>query len=362
VYGRTAPDLALLQNCRNSLCNVLAPGGVRPPNGRMRTKPLLRPPARIAAWTLALLLSACGGGGGDDPDPAASDQLLGLQVAGHPHAVDVYRTAGARRAIVLLHGGGGNKSAIAHQVGLNASATTTSMATIDWAWLHSHQVMLVVPQGQSIPSEPGATTWTNHAMNSGQDDQAFLQALAARLRSDFGITHLTLVGHSMGGTMTNRMWCESPATFDAYVSIAGPASSAYTRAGTPCTPGAAAHPYLGIIGDTDGVMQTAGAWTAPTWTVNPLFVGLSFRAWDNDVVNGVFQQQKARAATVCGGTLAEGDFVRQGSVDTWTTCGGRLVLQRVSGADHGIASIDERMGTSSAHDVIDTADAFATGR
>jgi len=350
----------MLQNCRNSLCNVLAPGAGRPPNGRMRTNTPLRPQVRIAACALALLLSACGGGS-DDPAPAATDQLLSLQVAGHPHAVNVYRTAGTRRALVLLHGGGGNQSAIAYQLGLNSSATTTSMATIDWAWLDAHQVMLVVPQGQSLPAEPGATTWSNHAMNSGQDDQAFLQALATRLRADYGLTHLTLMGHSMGGAMTNRMCCESPATFDAYVSIAGPASSFYAHAGTPCAPGAATRPYLGIVGDADGVMQTAGAWTAATWTVNPLFVGLSFRAWDNDVVIGEFQQQKARAALMCGGTLTEGGFVRDGNVDTWSACDGRLVLQRVSGADHGIASIDERIGTSSAHDVIDAAAAFAAG-
>ncbi|ARN20257.1 hypothetical protein A4W93_10280 [Piscinibacter gummiphilus] len=342
------------------MCNVLARGAGEPFNGGMRTKNLIRPPARIAAWTLALLLSACGGGG-DDPAPAATDDLLSLQVAGHPHAVDVYRTAGARRAIVLLHGGGGNRNAIAYQVGLNASATTTSMATIDWAWLHAHQVMLVVPQGQSLPSEPGATTWTNHAMNSGVDDQAFLQALATRLRTDFGLTHLTLMGHSMGGVMTNRMWCESPMTFDAYVSIAGPASSFYNGASTPCGPGDAARPYLGIVGDRDDVMQTAGAWAAATWTVNPLFVGLSFRAWDNDVMIGEFRQQQARTAVMCGGTLAEGAFTRGGNVDTWSSCGGRLVLQRVAGADHGVASIDAQMGLSSSHDVMDAAAAFSAG-
>jgi polyhydroxybutyrate depolymerase len=76
------------------------------------------------AWTGQL--GACGGGGAEDqPSSArAGSQLLAVTVAGFAHAVDVCRTAGAARAIVVLHGGGGNRSAIACPLGLNSSMNT----------------------------------------------------------------------------------------------------------------------------------------------------------------------------------------------------------------------------------------------
>lgn len=323
--------------------------------------------------TAAVSVSACGGGGDGGgsstsapapvpvPVPAPVDELVTTTVAGYPHQVDVYKTAGATRAIVLLHGGGGNKSAIAYQVGLNADASATTFSTINWTWLDANKVMLVVPQGQHVASEPNATTWRNYAMNSGQDDKAFLQALAAKVRSDYGVANITLMGHSMGGVMTNRMWCESAATFNAYVSLAGPASSAFNNVATPCAPGSAAKPYMGIIGDGDDVMRTSSAWEAATWTLNPILVQASVNAWDNDVVIGEFHQQQARTAIVCSGSLASQDHVQSGNVDTWTTCAGKLVLKRVLGAEHGVASIDAQMGSSTSLDVMNTVVAFVSG-
>lgn len=318
----------------------------------------------LAALLLAASLTACGGGGSDagsatTPPPTATDQLVSTTVAGYPHAVNIYRTADATRAIVLLHGGGGDLNAVAYQVGLNGSATSTTAATINWAWLDANKVTLVIPQGQHIATNPGAATWSNYAMTSGQDDKAFLQALAAKVRSEFGLADITLMGHSMGGAMTNRMWCESNATFSRYVSLAGPASSTFNQAGTACAPGSAAAPYMGIIGDADSVMQTAGAWEAATWSVNPVVVASSIEAWLNRVVIGEFHLQQARTAMACGGVLDSNGFTTSGNVDTWSTCAGRLVLKRVRGADHGVASLDAQMGAASTVDVMDAVTGFA---
>ncbi len=317
----------------------------------------------LATLLLAASLTACGGGGSDagsgPTPPTVTDQLVSTTVAGYPHAVNIYRTAGATRAIVLLHGGGGDLNAAAYQVGLNSSATSTTAATINWAWLDANKVTLVIPQGQHIATNPGAATWSNYAMTSGQDDKAFLQALAAKVRSEFGLADITLMGHSMGGAMTNRMWCESNATFNRYVSLAGPASSTFNQPGTPCAPGNAAAPYMGIIGDADSVMQTAGAWEAATWSVNPVVVAPSIEAWLNRVVIGEFHQQQARTAMACGGVLDSNGFTTSGNVDTWSTCAGRLVLKRVRGADHGVASLDAQMGAASTVDVMDAVMEFA---
>jgi polyhydroxybutyrate depolymerase len=317
---------------------------------------------RLLALGWTLLLCACGGGGGsgnDSSSPApASSQLQTLSISGYPHAVDVYRTAGATRALVLLHGGGGNKSAIAYQLGLNSSTETTTASTINWTWLEANKLMVVVPQGQHLASEPNATTWNNYAMTSGQDDKAFLQALVARVRADYGVSSVALAGHSMGGAMTNRIWCESPGSFDAYVSLAGPASAHFLNAATPCAPGSAAKPYMGIIGDADDVMQTAGRWEAATWTVNPVWVQASVNAWVNDQVIAELAQQQQRTSQLCGATLAANDYSSTSQVDTWSSCSGRLQLLRVHGADHGVASLDAGMGASSTMDVMNTLMAF----
>ena len=312
---------------------------------------------------LAAILSACGGGGSDSslpPPVPAADQVASLTVSGYPHAVDVYQTAGATRAIVVLHGGGGDKTAVAYQLGMTANTTSATTATVNWAWLDAHKVMLVMPQGQHLASEPNATTWSNRAMNSGVDDVAFLQALAAKIRADYGISEISLMGHSMGGVMINRMWCESPQTFNAYVSLAGPVSASFNDPATPCQPGSsAAKPYLGIIGDSDEVMQTAGVWEAATWTVTPTVVIAARTAWDNNIVIGELHQQQARTSIMCSAVLDPSAFVAEGNVDTWSTCGGKLVLKRVRGGEHGVASLDALMGNG-ATDVMDAALAFVS--
>lgn len=318
--------------------------------------------ARTSWLAVAISLAGCARGG--DSAPVATPipgHLLTTAVGDYPHPVDVYETAGATRAVVLLHGGGGTKSGIAYQVGLNADASATEPSTINWSWLDGNRVMLVVPQGQHLSSEPNGTTWSNYAMSSGRDDTAFLQALAAKIRGEHGIPKVALVGHSMGGVMANRMWCESPSTFDAYVSLAGAASSTFNEPDTPCAPGDAARPYMGIIGDSDNVLRTDGAWEAATWTVNPIWVRASESAWINDVLIGEFRQQQNRTSTTCAGALAPDAFISSGHVDTWTSCDGRLVLKRVRGAEHGVGSIEERMGSSSDMDVMDAVMEFVSG-
>lgn len=64
-------------------------------------------------------------------------------------------------------------------------------------------------------------------------------------------------------------------------------------------------------------------------------------------------------AMACGEVLASSAFTTAGNVDTWASCSGRLVLKRVRGAEHGVASIDAQMGAASTVDVMDAVMAFA---
>lgn len=296
----------------------------------------------LIGGALVASLAACGGGGGSSNSVAAGDSLVTTaKVDGFPNvAVNIYVPAGgATRAIVALHGGGGNNTAIAYQLGLNSSNSETTPNTINWDWLHANKVIMVFPQGQHIESNTGATTWNNYAMDSGQDDKAFLIALAAKIRSDYGVQNITLMGHSMGGVMTNRMWCESNGTFDFYVSLAGPASQTFETSAS-CSPGANPKPYMGVIGDSDPVMETKGNWDQPIWTINRLLVGitqLSGPAWVNDQVINEQVQQQVRATAMCGETVSASPNMTDTSVDTWFNCKNRLTLMRVHGAGHGVA-------------------------
>ena len=313
---------------------------------------------RLAALAAAGALVACGGGSSDAP--AAAGPLVAMSVPGYPHAIDVYESEGATRAIVVLHGGAGNKSSVVAQLGLSRDAQVSGTDAATWDWLRAQRTMLVVPQGQHVASQPRAFTWSNYAMSSGQDDKAFLQALAAQIRARYGtVRQLVLIGHSMGGVMTNRMWCESPATFDVHVALSGPASATFLDPATPCAPGSAARPYMAILGDSDDILRNRGAWEADTWTLDPGVVLASPGPWLKKVVKGEFAQLQARASSLCGETVTRGGYSTAGNVDTWRACGGRLALQRVRGAPHGLASIDALMGAQAPLNVINAVAAFA---
>ncbi|GAA0761930.1 hypothetical protein LRH25_22215 [Ideonella azotifigens] len=322
------------------------------------------------------LLSACGGGSDNDVAPSGTDELItNVQVtsstgAAYPQQINIYKPKGATRAIVALHGGGGNNVSISYQLGLNTSQTDLASSTINWTWLENNHVMLVFPQGQHIAGQDGATTWSNRVMTSGQDDKAFLIGLAAKLRADYGISKITLMGHSMGGAMTNRMYCESNATFDSYVSLAGPASVDFSTGAAVCDPagtaaGKAVAPYMGIIGDSDPVMRTfdpitgASNWGDDLWTINQVLIYAAGDAWVNDQVINEQVQQQVRATAMCGETVAASP-TNSGNVDTWSNCGGKLVLKRIHGAGHGVDSLAAQMGFSSGTGILDQEESLAS--
>lgn len=276
--------------------------------------------------------------------PVRSTGLISnISVPGFPHKVAVYKPEGATRAIVFLHGGGGTNYGLAYSLGLNSAKAEPTTNTADWPWLVSNKTIAIFPQGENIPTAPFAAGWSNHTMTSGQDDVAFLKALATYVTTNYGISDITLVGHSMGGAMTNRMWCESPTTFKAYVSLAGPASSYYLDPNTPCAPGANVAPYYGIFAGSDEVMQNSGKWDAATWRLSALVSSGS--AFLNPTMIGEWQQYVRRAQLMCGETPQLSDKSSTGTVDSWSNCGGRLRLWDVLQSQHAVESIQDNAGT-----------------
>lgn len=316
----------------------------------------------IARWGLlgiALMWPGCGGtsspdagmdSGGPAPRDLAAPTILAqtqVLLPGHPHPIDVFGPADAQRAVIFLHGGGGTKEAVAAQLTIVPSGSSAP----DSAWLISRSVAFVFPQGQAKPSAPKAMTWTNYVMDSGVDDLAFLAALQAALRGGTlvpalaKVSRVYLAGHSNGGMMANRAWCESSTLFDGFAGLAGPASVRLYTGGTglsdpnlgaaPCRP-TQPKPYLGLVGAADAVLQTTGNWAQQYWSISPALAATPSFV-DPNLVNEEFFHRRIRVPIYCSGTVANPTLSGDAKRTSWSDCGGRIRLVRAETADHCLA-------------------------
>ena len=271
-----------------------------------------------------------------------------------PQAMDVYLPSNATRAVVFLHGGGGSKEGAAvKEIGVALAPPSGTTPVPDTQWLEDNHTAFVFPQGQHVQGAQRAATWSNYVMSSGVDDMAFLTALAGALRSGAlakGVptfAHVYLAGHSNGGMMTNRVWCEGSALFDAYVSLAGPASvqldpaSAPLDAGVtdglighaPCAP-ASPRPYLGVLGDADTILETKGHWNDDVWTINGCLTKDKHGSWVDPRLVSERRFHAVRVAARCGGAPAAPVTSPDGRTTTWSDCKGSIRLEEVTGANH----------------------------
>ena len=283
---------------------------------------------------------------------SANILTVGLKLPGHPHTVDIYRPAGATRAIVFLHAHGGRSWQLAYDLGINRKYRPASDRNVDWATLARLGVIAIFPQGQ-VPSGSTLPTWSNQVFDSGQDDVAFLAALSMHARSAWGARSVAVAGHSAGGTMTARMWCEGTPAYDAFFSIAGPMPSPdYPLYGATCTPLAPA-PYAVVIGDRDSKL---GLFAAGVTEPSPeqLAAGLT-----DTILVSEWTRHADRGEVVCGdmSTLGAAQATPKGTL--WSVCGGALRYTVVPGADHPIASIEQQAGLRLLDWVNDFAEAAA---
>jgi poly(3-hydroxybutyrate) depolymerase len=308
--------------------------------------PPYRPAARrvasfftIAATAVLLTLgSGVGAAVAAGPAPASGSHTLqtGITIPGFPHQVDVYRPAGAVRAIVYLHGLGGRNFMSAYDLGFNRFRMAPRPRTVDWEWLAQNQVMAVFPQGMSR-TPTAQPTWTNYVTDSGQDDVAFLSALSTFVRQQYGATTVTLAGHSSGGVMAARMWCEATASFEAYVSVAGPMpSSTYPLPAATCTPRVPA-PYLVLIGNQDSSLP---AFYREVIAPSPEHIEAGLT---DGILVGEWWRHRDRAEAVCGEVPELSDGYT-GGAPAWAQCDGRVRYVVIDGADHSVASLEAQAG------------------
>lgn len=269
--------------------------------------------------------------------PAGAELDVGLQVPGFPHRVDVYRPAGATRAIVFLHGHGGKSWQAAFNLGINRRLRAPVAANVDWALLQRLGIVAIFPQGMAADGQSPAT-WSNRIFDSGQDDVAFLGALSTYARTAWGLSQVTLAGHSSGGTMTARMWCEWSGAFDAYYSVAGPMPAATDEHFEwNCVPQAPA-PYAMVVGDQDSVLPLFSAdVVAPT--PEQTAAGLV-----NPTLLAEWLRHTHRAVLDCGDAVQVEDAQAMAYGPSWGACNRAVQFNVVRGADHPMSSIEARMG------------------
>jgi len=324
--------------------------------------------ASVATAALGLALAACGGGGSSsaapdssaaaapdthsagltgvsppatDPAPAPRNKLsTGLKLPGYPHAIDILEPAsGATRIIVFLHGTRAHNFTLENQLGLNAIGAQPTATSVNWDWLAKNKVIAVFPQGQALPASPNLTTWSNTRADSGQDDVAFLVALSSYLKQTYGIDDVSLVGHSAGGMMASRMWCEATTSYTAYVSLSATAPIQYLQPGTPCSPSAAA-PYLVVLGAHDSAIEGIVAGNGWTPTADETAAGLANSALANEVT-----QHHNRSWLSCGESPSLLTRVDDSAGATWSNCAGHTVYRLLAQADHQIASLETYAGS-----------------
>lgn len=177
-----------------------------------------------------------------------------VQPSVHPHKIDFYipRT-GASHALVALHGGGGTALDMARQLNLvrAPAGTTPKITNINWKTLEFWHTMVVIPSGQSCtgvdplwgagnnPFNPadvdsrnadnpnGIGAWDSHFMRSGYNDMQFLNDLKLYILTHYGAIGYSLMGHSAGGYMVQRVYREQNTMFLRYMAICAPPAGFY---------------------------------------------------------------------------------------------------------------------------------------
>ena len=177
-------------------------------------------------------------------------------------------------------------------------------------------------------------------MNSGQDDVAFLRALAGYIQESYHPSKLYLSGHSNGGMMTNRMWCETGnQVFDAFIAFDGPASGLYNpnpqagdsekslQCSVPLEGTSIAPPFLSVLALKDSVVGNTPEknmdktlWTIP----GPTYFLASYAYSRRILLNDWFAHEQLRAPIACRQFPSRAQFYTRSNMKLWSACGGRV--------------------------------------
>ena len=184
---------------------------------------------------------------------------------------------------------------------------------------------------------------------NGEDDVAFLTELAGWARSQLLSDTVVLGGHSNGGMMTHRIWCEADGLFDRFLSVAGPPSAEFNPNEISPRECRGSKPYWAILGTEDRVLQTQDL-DAEIWTIAPAAQNEAFL--NPNLLNERFAHTALRRVAVCPNNPTV-DEIDDGPRSVFSSCGARLQVwfirpprrERIRGlGQHPISTLEEHGG------------------
>ena len=198
----------------------------------------------------------------------AADMQRTLQIGGLARTYTLYVPPSAKKRdqvalVVVLHGGGGNASAVAKQTRFSREADKQGFA-------------IAYPNGtgrarpvMEFFGNKGALTWNagrccGYAMDNRIDDVAFIRAMVEEIAREIPIDRRRIyaTGISNGAMMAHRLACEASDVFAAIGTVSGPL---VTERCAPSNPVAVIH----IHGTADGYVPEKGG-------VGPKYPGLNY--------------------------------------------------------------------------------------
>ncbi len=332
-----------------------------------------------------------------EPGTLYADQVIPKSGGGFwPHKVDIYRPIRAPlRAIVCLHGAGGNKANFARALRV-LFTTPPTVDSANWALMDSGRALCVFVQGQACTTAnatsnawnpngvntvsasypTGVATWSNGHMWSGSDDKSFLQDLRTYILGTFGsVLACHLVGHSNGGMMVKRMLRESP-IYSHHATISGPTPGVYDSvAFAPSTP----RPLWCQVGRLDDVLGIKGGNAGPgdhlsdaLW--NQQLAQISIANVKGSSASGTWvpalaqyvgetvELQRAMNAYNTANSLPAQTFsltdgvtrgIGNGQYITLTYGGGKIVMRSVEHAGHGVIDQEQTRNELLLREIVD---------
>jgi poly(3-hydroxybutyrate) depolymerase len=241
---------------------------------------------------------------------------------------------------------------------------TWDASSVTWSWLQKFGNMVVAaPNGWCDPrtftsqNPNGVASWDNHFMNGGAlaagwDDVQMLYDLRNYLRTQFGLTGVTLSGHSNGGMMVQRIIQEHPTWFQHYCSSSGPLPREYWSQHALTFPN---QPYFASFGGQDATINLVGSpggVFADVWyqTLSSLSVAdnnsPNLSTWIGDFTELGARFQAVGTATAPTQTSGTTTSVKVGTQTRWTSNDGRVLFQYMPQADHSIKSYQATSGRS----------------
>jgi len=145
-----------------------------------------------------------------------------------------YNPANPTALIVILHGLGGSMND-AEGLNITAIADTANIILLSPQALDYNNTLMPVEAAWNSGIQINVSGFGNFIVNGDVDDIGFINAMMDSTLAKFSVNpaRVFVCGASMGGFMTQRLACETPARFKAVASVMG----TYAKALPVCNPG-----------------------------------------------------------------------------------------------------------------------------